>query len=190
MIFIWYNNRNHRHSLHQQSGTISSPERCHGNFSRLADSFVMCLNSPFAILISIHLAGRISCCRIGMRTPMIQDLRNMINTVCFFAAAQNKIKILGSVVFFPKFSDFIYNFLIYHKNMANIIIASQQIPVEIRLEMGVKIFLSIHGHLIFICIDNLRLALTIQRLNNLIQSIDFQYIIMVAEHNILALCQF
>ena len=56
--------------------------------------------------------------------------------------------------------------------------------------MRLKMFLQIHGHLIFVCIYNLWSGICIEGLYHFKQSIGSQQIIMIHQSDIVALCHF
>ena len=72
--------------------------------------------------------------------------------------------------------------------MANIIHAAKQIHVKIGFEMRLEELLSVHAHLIFIRIDHIHRRIFIQCRCKFKQRIGRDKVIMVHQHNIIALC--
>lgn len=59
-------------------------------------------------------------------------------TVCMLRAAKQKIKVLGTVIFWPQKSCSVEKCSLYNHQMADIIYAAQIIVVKIRLKMREK----------------------------------------------------
>ena len=118
-----------------------------------------------------------------MTAPVIQNLWNMDNFFRLFAAAENKIKILGSVKFFPEISRLLCHLSFYCKNMTDIIIIPETEQIKIRFKMRIKIMLSVHADLVLICVNHISI-LIINCLYNLKQRIWLQSIVMITEHQV------
>ena len=75
-----------------------------------------------------------------MASPVIQNFGNMADllTVCMLRAAKQKIKVLGTVIFWPQKSCSVEKCSLYNHQMADIIYAAQIIRVKIRLKMREK----------------------------------------------------
>ena len=75
---------------------------------------------------------------IAVNTPMIQDLRNMLDfSVGVFDAAKNEVIILAAVKLAAEAFDLVHNRLTHGKEVRNVVMGAQQIRVVIRLEVGV-----------------------------------------------------
>ena len=96
-----------------------------------------------------------------------------------FHTAEHKIIILCTVKFLFQHSDLIHDLFFYNKKMSDVVYCTQKINIEVRFEMRLKEFVPVHGHLIFIGIQNLKLRILIQRFHTPEQSVRRQLIIMI-----------
>ena len=103
----------------------------------------------------IELALWIASCRIHMATPMVEHLWNMHNLFCMLCHPKNKIIVLCSIIFRVKLTILCDQFLLDHKQMANIIDATQHINVKIWLKMWIKEGTAIHIQLILVRIQTI-----------------------------------
>lgn len=83
-----------------------------------------------------------------MRPPVVEYLRNVANPVRLLRAAQNKIIVLRTVILTIKSSDLLKKSSGYDQKMADVVIASQQIRIEIRLQVRLKVLTPITGNLV------------------------------------------
>ena len=183
MIFVWNDHRDQGLSLDLQSASVPSGPFCHLHLCRDSHSLIMLFHGFSSCFKSIGLAFRICCRGIHMTAPVIQNPGNMDDLLCLFTAAENKIKILGSVKFFPEISRQLCHLSLYHKNMADIIIIPETEQVEIRFKMRIKIMLSVHADLVLICVYYICI-LIVNGLYDLKQRVRLQSIVMVAEHQV------
>src|SRR5699024_10003123 len=101
VVFISDDNGYQRISLYGQFCPVSSPVFCHAYFCLYSQPVVMSLYRCTACLIGIHFTFWISCRGGRMISPMIQYFRNMTDLLCLLAAAEDKVIILSTVIFFP-----------------------------------------------------------------------------------------
>lgn len=88
LIFVRDDHRYQWFSLNRVLYTVKSQIRCVAYHSFYTVSLKMCLNRPFARFKGIHLTCRIVCGRCLMRTPVIQDLRNVNDFPGVFCTAE------------------------------------------------------------------------------------------------------
>ena len=105
----------------------------------------------------------------------------MADILTGFHTAENKIIILGPVVLRPHHACPFDDRPFHHQQMADVIHRAQKIRIVIRLKMGLKELISVHGHFIFVRIDDLRLRLFIQFLYTAKQRVRRQHIVMVGK---------
>ena len=122
-------------------------------------------------------------CRGGIGdSPVIEHLRDMVNPVGFLDAAKQEIIVLGPVTLLPKKADFFCKTLSHHNQMADIVNAPEEIRIEIRLHPGSKEPLSLLIAEILVSINEIQIPVFVQCLYHLIESIGFQKIVVVGEH--------
>ena len=178
-IFIWNNNGNKRRSMHRILHAEKTEIFCMGNDAIGMHALQMCLDCPLPRIKRIHLTHRIICCGFLMCSPVIQDLRNMGHFPGYLHTAENKVMILCPVKFPAESSCLLHNASPDHKKMADIIIGPQKIQIKIRLEMRLKMFIQIRGHLIFIRIDAVCLFILTDRAHNLVKCIRRKKIVVI-----------
>ena len=98
MIFIWYDNGDQGLSLYLHLASVPAWPLCHLHFCLDPHSFVMCFQCSFPCFIGISLACRICCCRLHMTPPMIQYPWNVHYVFRLFAAPQDQVIILCSII--------------------------------------------------------------------------------------------
>ena len=113
----------------------------------------------------------------------------MLDPFCFFNAAEQKLVILCSVKFFFLTAHFLHQCLFHNQQMADIIVGTQQIKIEIRLEIWLITLGKITCHLVLICVNNLRPCFA-DPIRHFIEGIFRKQIIMVKQSNIIAVRQF
>mgnify|MGYP000178769324 CR=1 FL=1 len=118
----------------------------------------MRLDCPCASIIGVLLADWIICRRLCMRPPMVKYLRNVANPIRLLRAAQNKIIVLRTVILTIKSSDLLKKSSGYDQKMADVVIASQQIRIEIRLQVRLKVLTPITGNLVLIGVEQLQIG--------------------------------
>ena len=159
--------------------------------------YLFCLNSHSLIVVhdgtgtgckGIKLALRVACRGIRVAAPVIEHLRDVADLLCILCTAENKVVILGSVIFRPETADFIEQFFFHHKQMADIVDARQKIRIKIRLEMRVKQFISIHVKLVLIGIEDIAVFILIQFFRALKERIRCQTVIMIRKNNEITFC--
>ena len=159
--------------------------------------YLFCLNSHSLIVVhngtgtgceGIKLALRVACRGIRVAAPVIEHLRDVTDLLCVLRTAENKVVILGSVIFRPKTADFIEQFFFHHKQMADIVDARQQVRIEIRLEMRVEQFISIHVKLVLIGIEDIAVFILIQFFRALKERVRCQTVIMIRKNNEITFC--
>ena len=152
MIFIRNNDRDQRVIIPQEFCPVESQELSLAHFHFNTDPVIMRLHRPLSRIKCIQLALRILRCGIFMASPVIQDLRNMMDLFRsrMFHTTEDKVIILRSVKLSAQHSDLINQRFLRHKQMADIIDRTQQIHVIIRFEMWLEELVSVHRHLIFI----------------------------------------
>ena len=96
--------------------------------------------------------------------------------------------ILCSVELLPESSNLADHRLSDYKKMADIVVGAQQIQIEIRLQMRLKMFAQIRCHFIFICIYCIQLRILFQYPCNLIQGIWCKQVIMIQNSCKLSFC--
>ncbi len=138
---------------------------------------------PLSGLKGIHLALRISCRRILMDSPVIDNSRNMINMFlsCFLAQTKNKLEILSSIVGSIQLSHLVNQCLFDQKEMTDIIVTAKKIVIKIRFKMRIKELRTIGIHLILVRVDHKSIRVLVIKLDILIESIRCQGIIMIIE---------
>ena len=121
-----------------------------------------------------------------MGPPVVQHLRYMENFFGFFRTAENKVIVLGAVKFPAKSSGLPGQPRSHHKKVGDIIVGPQQIQVEIRFKVGLKVFRKIRGHLILVRVDRVRLRIRRQRFGNPEQGLRGQKIVVIQQPHKLA----
>ena len=189
MVLVWDNYRYQRSILDLKRRVIDPV--IHTLF------YLFCLNSHSLIVVhngtgtgceGIKLALRVACRGIWVAAPVIEHLRDMADLLCILCTAENKVVILGSVIFRPETADFIEQFFFHHKQMADIVDARQQVRIEIRLEMRVKQFISIHVKLVLIGIEDIAVFILIQFFRALKERVRCQTVIMIRKNNEITFC--
>ena len=112
----------------------------------------------------------------------------MGNLCRFLTAPQNKIEVLRSVEVFTEASNLIENCLTHHKNMADIIDRTEKVKVKIRFKSRGKIHGRVAVYQILIGVDDIGGWILIQDGYHLVQCVDSNQVVMVAQHHIIAVC--
>lgn len=106
-----------------------------------------------------------------------------------FHTAEYKIIILCTVKFLFQHSNLIHDLFFTTKDGRYSLLYTK-INIEVRFEMRLEEFVPVHGHLIFIGIQNLKFRILIQRFHTPEQSIRRQLIIMICKHDKISCCRF
>ena len=116
------------------------------NFCVNTCSLIMRLDCAFSGFKRIRLALRIFRSGILMASPVIKDLRHMIDFLRLhsFDAAENEVIILRSVIFFTKHTYLINDFFVYNKQVADIVYCTKQIRIVVRFEMRLEKLMPVH----------------------------------------------
>ena len=152
----------------------------------------MSLNGTCACIKSVHLALRILGCGILMASPVVKDPGDMMDLLSSrsFHTAEYKIVILCTVEFFFQHSDLIHDLFFHNKKVTDVVYCTQKVDIEVRFEMRLEEFMTIHGHLIFVGIQNLDLRILIQCFHTLEQGVRCHLIIMICKYDKISGCRF
>ena len=145
----------------------------------------MGLHGPASRLKGIFFALRVFRRRILMASPVIQNLGNMADFFRLLRAAEDKIIILGSVVLRPEKAGLFRQSPLYAEQMADIVHRTEKVQVKVRLHVRLEKLMTIHAHLIFIRIQDIRLRLPVNGRREFIQGIGRQHIIMIRKYKII-----
>ena len=122
VVFIWNKDGNKRLTLNLHMTAIPARMFRHLHFSLNTNSSVMFLNCTASGFIRIRLTLWICRNGIHMTSPVIQYSRNMDYLFCLFAATQDKIIILRTVILLSQTAYLIYQGFFDCKNVADIIV--------------------------------------------------------------------
>ena len=110
----------------------------------------------------------------------------MINTVCFFRAAQNEIIILRTIHIRIKRSCLIGQFFLHDKQMADIVLRRKQIRIKIGFHIRFRV--PALEDLILIRIDQFRFRIPVDALDDFEQCARDERIIMIGKRYKRTLC--
>ena len=102
-----------------------------------------------------------------------------------FRTAEDKIVILSPVVGGILATKLQSEASFYHEKMADVVVRTEKVRVEVRLEMGLKMLLQIRRHLVLIGVDHISLVL-FNRGSHLKKGVGSQKIVVVEKGKIIA----
>ena len=116
-----------------------------------------------------------------MAPPVIQNPRHMADLSRQLRAAQDEIIILGAVIGPAKSPGLSGQHRTHAEQMADVIVAPQQIQVEIRFEMRLEMLFSLEIHLVLIAVHRIQRRILPKRLRQLIQGIRCQQVVVIQQ---------
>ena len=105
-----------------------------------------------------------------------------------FCTAQDEIIILGTVIGPPESAGFARQHCPHAKQMTDIIVTPQQIQIEIRFEMGLKMPGAPEIHLVLVTVHRIQGRILSKRRRQLIQGIRCQQIIVIQQADKFPFC--
>ncbi len=182
MVFVRNHDRDKRRPFHRKPRPVPSE---HGRALHLGpdpDPPVMRLDRTPSGFKRICLACRIARSRLRVCPPVIQHPWNMVNAARRLTAPQHKIIILRPVIRPVEQPNLLLDTPAHRKQVADIIVAAQQLHTEIRLEMRPKIRLPAAVHLVLVRVDHASLRVRLHCRRQLIDCVNRQHIIVIGKY--------